>query len=156
MLLDNAQERDLSEIYDLICLLEETKFDFEKFKKAYLFNLKESNIHYFVARDPETGKAVGFLSLYIHYQLHHIDKIAEIVELVVSREYRSQMVGSMLYEKAESYAKENQCLQLEVCSNALRERAHKFYERFGMHKFHVKLSKPLDGREITDENRLGR
>jgi hypothetical protein len=36
----------------------------------------------------------------------------------------------------------------------LREKAHCFYERQGMHKFHYKFTLPLSGKTVN-ENKLG-
>ncbi|HRS21547.1 MAG TPA: GNAT family N-acetyltransferase, partial [Clostridia bacterium] len=81
-------------------------------------------------------------------------KIAEILELAVMDKYRSKGAGKELFEKASEIAKDSECLQIEVCCNQLRSRAHNFYERQGMNNFHYKFSLNFKN-EIIKGNRLG-
>ena len=147
-----AKSIDIKNIYDLICDMESTKLDYKKFE--YIFNnyLEEERFFSIVAE--QDGSVIGCLNLRIEYQLHHTEKIAEIMELAVMDRYRSKGIGKELFQKASEIAKENSCLQIEVCCNQLRLKAHKFYERQGMHKFHYKFSVKLNEEEIK-ENRLG-
>lgn len=146
-----AKLTDTKDIYDLICDMENTELDYEKFRQIFKKYLEDDRLFCFVAE--YDGTVIGCLNLRIEYQLHHTAKIAEILELAVKDKYRSKGVGKELFEKASEIAKDNECLQIEVCCNQLRTRAHNFYEKQGMSKFHYKFTMNLH--EEIKENRLG-
>ena len=85
---------------------------------------------------------------------HHAAKIAEILEFDVERSHRGRNLGQQFFAYAEKLARDNGCIQFELSSNMLREKAHCFYERQGMHKFHYKFTLPLSGKTVN-ENKLG-
>ena len=147
-----AKSTDIKDVYDLICDMENTKLDYGKFQAFFNKYLGDDRYFCFVAED--CGTVIGCLNLRIEYQLHHTAKIAEILELAVMDKYRSKGVGRELFEKASQIAKDNDCLQIELCCNQLRIRAHNFYEKQGMSKFHYKFTMNLHNEEIK-ENRLG-
>jgi PhnO protein len=147
-----AKLSDIKVIYDLICDMENTKLDYKKFQQIFKKHFDDDRFFCLVAE--HSGTVIGCLNLRIEYQLHHTAKIAEILELVVMDKYRSKGVGKELFEKASEIAKDSECLQIEVCCNQLRSRAHNFYERQGMYKFHYKFSMNLKREEIKG-NRLG-
>lgn len=147
-----AKLTDTKAVYDLICDMENTRLDYNRFEKVFNDCLNDNRFFCIVAE--QDNSVIGCLNLRIEYQLHHTDKIAEIMELAVMDTFRSKGIGKMLFEKASEIAKDNNCLQIEVCCNQLRLNAHRFYERQGMNKFHYKLSMSLSGKEIK-ENRLG-
>ena len=59
------------------------------------------------------------------------DPRAEVTALVVRENYRSQGVGKMLMERAEEWARAQNCAMIGLRSNVIRERAHMFYQRLG-------------------------
>ena len=83
-----AVQADLPEIYQLICALEETAFPKEIFTWGYDAILANSSHLLLVAE--EQGKVQGVLHLRMEFQLHHCDRIAEIMELIVSPAARSK------------------------------------------------------------------
>lgn len=89
-----AVQADLPEIYQLICALEETAFPKEIFTWGYDAILADSSHLLLVAE--EQGKVQGVLHLRMEFQLHHCDRIAEIMELIVSPAARSKGVGKAL------------------------------------------------------------
>ena len=139
-----AAEEDLDTVYQMICVLEETILDREGFSAVYQSNLKNPNIHYFLAQQEETP--IGFASLHVEQLLHHASKVGELQELVILPQCRGLGVGRKLLETVENTAKRCGCTQLEVCANVRRESAHRFYERFGLVNDHVNLCKPLSGK----------
>jgi len=147
-----AKLTDIKDIYDLICDLENTELDYEKFQQVFKKYLEDDRIYCFVAED--SGNVIGCLNMRIEHQLHHTAKIAEILELAVMDKYRSKGVGRELFEKASQVARDNDCLQIELCCNQLRIRAHNFYEKQGMSKFHYKFTKNLHNEKFK-ENKLG-
>ena len=136
-----CNERNVKEVYNLVCELKKKEFDFEKFKIAYNSKVKDQKNHYILGI--ENNVAIGFLILVIDYQLHHIDKVATIEELIVSEKFRSKGTGKKLLENAIKYAKDNNCDVIELTSGFPRERAHKFYENNGFIKCSYKFKKKL-------------
>ena len=88
-------------------------------------------------------------------QLHHAARICEIMEMSVASGFRSKGVGSMLFDAACAEAKAKGCVQIEVCCNQLRTKAHHFYESCGMNNFHYKFSLDFSATGRY-ENKLGR
>ena len=65
----------------------------------------------------EQGKVQGVLHLRMEFQLHHCDRIAEIMELIVSPAARSKGVGKALITAVKEQALLHHCVQIEVTSN---------------------------------------
>jgi GNAT superfamily N-acetyltransferase len=71
---------------------------------------------------------------WVHVSVSHLlenDLRAEVNGLVVGEGQRSAGAGAKLLEAAEEWARKRGCLGMNVGSNVIRERAHKFYEREG-------------------------
>ena len=134
------------EVYNLICDMEASTLDYEKFKSIYLQQLADAE---------DGGKTCGMLNLRFEQQLHHTARIAEIMEFAVAPECRCKGVGKIMFAEAVKMAKAQGCVQLEVACNQLRHNTHRFYLREGMHNFHFKFSLPFNG-DCNEENRLGK
>ncbi|WP_419766836.1 GNAT family N-acetyltransferase [Arcobacter sp.] len=137
-----AKIDDLKDIYDLICDMESTQLDYKKFEQIFIRYLENENFYSIVAEEDDL--TIACLNLRIEYQLHHVEKIAEIMELAVKKGYRSKGVGKELLDKARKISKDNNCLQMEVCCNQIREKAHMFYQREGMKNSHFKFTIDLN------------
>ncbi len=147
-----ASITDADCIYTLICDMEQTVLNKCKFDKIFTELINDGNNCFLVYEDNK--EILGILHMRIEYQLHHCEKIAEVMELSVKVGARSKGIGRKLFASACKTAKEHNCLQIEVCCNCLRERAHKFYEKQGMQKYHYKFTMDLCG-NIHYENKLG-
>ncbi len=79
----SCDEKNIKEVYNLICELKNREFDFEKFKIAYYSKVNNEKNYYILGKESNT--VIGFLSLVVDYQLHHADKVATIEELIVSK-----------------------------------------------------------------------
>jgi len=77
-----------------------------------------------------TGVVAGWLHLLTAGYLQY-DPYAEIGGLVVDEAYRSQGIGEALVQAAEGWAAGQGMVQMRLRSNAIRHRAHRFYERLG-------------------------
>lgn len=152
-MLRQSTAADCREVYNLICDMEASALDYEKFKAIYLQQLADAN--YYCLIYEVGGKTWGMLNLHFEQQLHHTARIAEIMEFSVAPEYRCNGVGKIMFAEAVKIAKAQSCVQLEVACNQLRHNTHRFYLREGMHNFHFKFSLPLNG-DCGEENRLGR
>ena len=148
-----ANEEDCKAVYNLICELEEKELPYKEFAEIYREQVKDEG-YYCLVYEYE-GKVIALLNLRFEGQLHHAAKIAEIMEFEVSAAYRSKGIGKDMITAAFEIAKNSGCTQIEVATNNLREGAHRFYSRAGMHNFHYKFSMPLVGEDF-EENAIGR
>lgn len=137
-----AIKDDCKAIYEMICDMESTLLPYEKFENIYQKQSKSSNYECIVCE--ENGVVIGVLNLRYEEQLHHTEKIAEIMEFVIAKDHRRKGYGKKMIEYACERAKENDCTQIEVASNQIRKNAHRFYLREGMKNSHFKFSKVLD------------
>ncbi|MBR5122496.1 MAG: GNAT family N-acetyltransferase [Anaerotignum sp.] len=148
-----SEEKDCKAIYDLICDMENKQLPYDIFEEIYRNQLARKDM-YCIIRE-ENGKVQVMLNLRFEEQLHHCEKIAEIMEFVVDAGSRDIGVGKEVLEEACRVAQEYGCSQIEVACNQLRKDTHRFYEREGMHNFHYKFSRRLMG-EDSNDNVLGR
>jgi GNAT superfamily N-acetyltransferase len=87
-----------------------------------------------------TGSLIGWLHVSIT-NLLEVDARAEVNGLIVAEGQRSLGAGAKLLEAAEEWARRHGCGSVNLRSNVIRERAHKFYERQGYE--HYKTQKAL-------------
>ncbi|GGB82722.1 GNAT family N-acetyltransferase [Dyadobacter sediminis] len=132
-----AAGEDEETIYQMICGLENREMDRTAYNKVFRANLKSDNIHYFIAE--LNGNPVGIVSCHIQPLLHHAALVSEIQEMYIAPDYRSAKIGKALMEHVTAFAKSQGAIQMEVTSRSTRENAHRFYQREGFEKSHVKL-----------------
>ena len=144
---------DCTDIYDLICDMERKELPFDRFQKIYCNQLTDE--HYYCLVYEQEDSIIAVLNLRFEEQLHHSDNIAEIMEFAVRESNRNQGIGKDMLREACRIAREHGCIQIEVACNQLRENTHRFYLREGMHNFHYKFSRSLDGND-TSVNTLGK
>lgn len=133
-----AAPEDWEGVWRLVCALEGEGLSPEIFRGIYMEQMEDGRFHGLVWAPG--GRVSAFLNLRMERQLHHAGLVAEIVELVVSQECRSQGVGEELVLAACALARENGCVQIEAACNQVRRDAHRFYERMGMRNRHFKFS----------------
>ena len=148
-----STEKDCRAVYDLICDMEKKQLPYADFEKIYEKQLMREDMYCLIRE--EGGKVTAMLNLRFEEQLHHCERIAEIMEFVVDAGCRNAGVGKEVLAEACEVALEHGCSQIEVACNQLRKDTHRFYEREGMHNFHYKFSKRLTGEDCGD-NVLGR
>ena len=149
----NSNLSDCAPIYRLICLLENSALPYDSFAEIYAEQLKSGK--YISLVYEAEGDIRAFINIRCEGQLHHADKIAEIMEFIISPEYRNSGLGTKLFNEAVKQSEKSGCMQIEVACNQLRKDTHRFYERMGMNNFHYKFSMPLDGSEVNG-NSIGR
>ena len=142
LLIRPAQADDVAALHHMMSDLENQLLPLESFTAIFLKNLADERIGYFLAES--SGEAVGMVSCHVQGLLHHAAPVAEIQEMYVSPELRSQRIGQHLLEAAKLFALQRGAGQLEVTSNQLRTNAHRFYEREGFLKTHYKLVRKLE------------
>jgi GNAT superfamily N-acetyltransferase len=82
----------------------------------------------------ENRRAAGSLIGWLHVSIAHlleVDSRAEVNGLIVAEGQRSLGAGAQLLRAAEEWARRHGCSSVNLRSNVIRERAHKFYERQG-------------------------
>lgn len=136
-----ALESDFDRIYDLVCELEGQKMDYDSYKGAYKMNINSLGVQYLVIESE--GLILGFGSLHIQHLLHHVGKVAEIQELIISTHYQSQGLGAKLINAFREIAMQKRCVLLEVSCSLDREDAHRFYEKNYFEKTHYKFTMDL-------------
>lgn len=112
-------------------------------------------MRYYCLIREEEHRVVGVMNLRFEEQLHHSDRIGEILEFAVEASWRNRGIGKEIFAQTCQIARNLGCIQIEVACNQLRTDTHRFYLREGMHNFHYKFSKALIG-EDTGENMLGK
>ena len=95
-----------------------------------LHALKPTAHHAVFVAETKTGGVVGWLHVSIS-RLLELDVRAEVNGLIVSESQRSRGAGAQLLAAAEAWAKQQRCEAVNLRSNVIRERAHKFYLRQG-------------------------
>jgi ribosomal protein S18 acetylase RimI-like enzyme len=136
-----ATQSDEGSVYDLITTLMGFPLDREAFHGVFVRNLHSKSALYCVAESD--GTVVGFGSLHIESQLHHVGLAGEIQELVVHETVRSKGIGAELVSRLEEAAEKRGCVSLEVTTRKRWVDAQRFYERVGFKKTHVNFTKAL-------------
>lgn len=148
-----ATAADCRAVYSLVCDMEEKALHYDDFSRIYACQLADDAYTCIVYEDDDRVK--GTINLRMEQQLHHAAAVCEIMELAVDNSCRSRGIGKILFQAACDEARRRGCVQIEVCCNRLRLRAHRFYEACGMHNFHYKFSLDFANPESAD-NRIGR
>lgn len=137
-----ANLNDCMAIYQMICDMEATSLPYPRFQEIFQKQLNDMRYECIVCEGNEA--VIGVLNLRYEEQLHHAEKIAEIMEFVVASGYRKKGIGKKMFAYACEQAIKNGCIQIEVASNQIRKDAHRFYMREGMQNSHYKFSKRLN------------
>ena len=148
-----AEWNDCEAVYRLICDMESSPLPFERFSEIFREQLGRECFRCLV--EEQDGRVIAVLNLRFENQLHHAERIAEIIEFAVDPAYRNKGLGKQMLESACRIAKDCGCMQIEVACNRLRTDTHRFYLSAGMHNFHYKFSKSLTGADSA-ENAIGR
>ena len=138
-----ANINDRSDIYRLICLLENTELNQERFD--VILNTELNSDDFLILVYEEEDGICGVMEMRMTDQLHHAGRIAEIMSLYVESDRRSKSIGKQLFQEAVRYAEKAGCIQMELNSSTWRTDAHRFYEREGMNKDHFNFTMKLNG-----------
>jgi GNAT superfamily N-acetyltransferase len=91
----------------------------------------------------QDGGVVGVAIVHLLQPLHIEAAWALLSALVVDEQHRSAGIGEQLLARAEGFAKERGCSQLELSSSSTRVQAHAFYERNGYREKRLRFVKTL-------------
>ena len=75
--------------------------------------------------------------------MHHCGKVAESIELCVDNAYHNRKTGTALLRKAQEYAIEQGCVNMDIKTNQKRKDAHRFYARNGFINTHYTFTKVI-------------
>ncbi len=89
------------------------------------------------------GRCVGLLSYLLRNDLYHAGETGYITELVVSRDYRGQGIGSRLLEELLHRLETRGTIEVSVTTMPDNERAIRFYKRHGLVDEAIFLEKHL-------------
>ena len=95
-----------------------------------LRTLRPTSQHAVFVAETKADGVVGWLHISISWLLES-EARAEVNALVVSASQRSLGAGAQLLAAAEAWSKKQRCRTVNVRSNVVRDRAHKFYLRNG-------------------------
>lgn len=79
---------DCKAVYSLICNMENKELPYDRFEETYLYQLNEH--HYYCLVCEQDGIVIGLLNMRFEEQLHHSERIAEILEFAVASTYRGK------------------------------------------------------------------
>ena len=133
--------KDVNTVYELICLLEDKLFPIQDFKQLFYDKLHDPASFLYVLEQKEA--ILGFMSLSIHTQLHHCDRVALIEELILFPSFRGHGHGRQFIQTAIEVAKQYNCDVIELTSNQKRKQAHQFYEHLGFQNSSFKFKQNL-------------
>lgn len=144
IIIDPPTAADFDKVYVLLQQLwPEKEMDRDRISQVYCSTLETGQYHYRVARQ---GQAiVGFISWGIKNNLWAQGRLLHIDDLVVVEKWRNLRVGTMLVDHAHQYARDHECLYLELDSGLYRVDAHRFYERYGFTRRAYNFIYPLHG-----------
>ena len=86
--------------------------------------------HLILVAEDSAGHLAGYIEIF-PFRTIGADARIEIASLVVDESRRSQGVGRLLMEHAESWGRAEGFAEAGLRSNVIRERAHTFYENLG-------------------------
>lgn len=141
MVYRKSVENDCRAIYTLICELEQKELPYDLFEVIYNEQLQDR--HFYCLLCQQDDQLISALNMRFELQLHHVDRIAEILEFTVAAAYRSKGIGRIMLARICQIALDNGCSQVEVACSQFRKDAHRFYQREGMQNSHFKFTKML-------------
>jgi GNAT superfamily N-acetyltransferase len=109
-----------------------------------LRQLTPASKHAVFVAESQGASVIGWVHVSVSHLLES-DTRAEVNGLIVAEGQRSEGAGAKLLQAAEEWARRRGCKGMNVRSNAIRERAHKFYEVHGYehYKSQKAFRKPL-------------
>ena len=144
MVVEAATAADAERVWELVCILEDIELDHDACQRIFAEQLASPAWCCLVAREEPGAPAVGVINMRFEEQLHHAERVAAILELVVDPAVRSGGAGHALFAAGCEAARAAGCVQIELETGSWREGAHRFYEREGMifdHRYYtMKLS----------------
>ena len=119
-----AQKTDIDQIH----AIETECFSTPWSKESFFEELKHPYSSLWVAKDKQTHTVLGFICFWVLWDEMHILNIA------VKKALQGQGIGSLLLEKALTYARQRGLKWVSLEVRASNQRAINFYHKFGFKK----------------------
>jgi ribosomal protein S18 acetylase RimI-like enzyme len=106
-----------------------------------------------IANDPDNalmvaeveGNVVGAFHLtVIQYVANRGGRVAQVENVIVDPAFRSRGIGEAMMRWAIEEARRRGCFRIQLTSNKVRKRAHRFYERLGFVASHEGMKLRFD------------
>jgi GNAT superfamily N-acetyltransferase len=97
-------------------------------------DLEPRSQHVVFVAETESGEVIGWGHVSVNHLIES-EMRAELNSLVVDDAHRSLGAGALLLQESECWARERGCQALNLRSNVIRTRAHRFYEKMGYENY---------------------
>lgn len=143
----SAKKKDIPLILALLYELGRPKpkndSDLGFFRNLIKKQISDSDKNILVAEINETS-VIGMVSLVFLPRLNQLKNELYIPELIVTKKYQNQGIGTILINACISLAKEKGCNQIRLESGNQRKTAHKFYNHLGFESKSQSFTKNLN------------
>jgi len=130
MVIERLKKDEIPELLELYKGLGQCEMSLSASEKT--FEKISSNNDYLLLVAKENDEIVGSVLGIICYSLPLLGRPFLVIEDVIVKEtYRRKGIAQMLFDKIETYAKEQQCVYSILVSSGFRKEAHLFYEKIG-------------------------
>lgn len=133
----------LSLLYELDRPKPEKDSDLDFFRTLVQKQITDSDKTILVAEIDDVT-VVGMISMVFLPRLNQLGPEIYVPELIVSRNYQNQGIGTLLLNTSISLAKKRNCHRIRLESGINRKGAHKFYKKFGFEAKSFSFSKNLN------------
>lgn len=114
-------------------------------KDMNLINKNSGKMYLAVENDKIIGLIIGIIRKpEVEFDYERLDKMGEIIELIVTKSTRSKGIGKQLLLKIEKYFKEQDCKTINIDVFGYNDLAKDFYYKNGYHNRMITVSKKLD------------
>ena len=141
-----ATKNDIPIILSLLYELDRPKpdkdSDLDFFRTLVQKQLTDSDKTILVAEIDDVT-VVGRMSIVFLPRLNQLESEIYVPELIISKNYQNQGIGTMLLHSSISLAKKRNCNRIRLESGFNRKEAHKFYQKFGFEKTSFSFLKNL-------------
>lgn len=120
-------------IFDQYMMFYKLPSSIEKYKKFLSDRLENKDAIIFLAVD-EHENPIGFVLNYPSYSTLSLGKILVLNDLFVLREERKKRVAQALINAVFEFAKQENIIRIDLCTEKSNENAQKLYEKLGFKK----------------------
>jgi PhnO protein len=132
------EEKDYAAVVELLAELDYPDNTVASFTKRYASYTQHEGVAFVYEKGDEV---IGFIA-FARFPLIHCDGFAaRITALCVKQQHRSAGIGKELIQYVEAFARNRDCVVLEVTTKLTRLQAHKFYLQNGFKETHKRYNK---------------
>ncbi len=142
-----AKKNDIPLVLDLLYELGRPKpkkdSDLDLFRNLVKKQISDSDKTILVAEADDVN-IVGMISMIVLPRLNKRGPEIYVPELVVTKKYQNQGIGTLLMKACISFGKKRNCHNIRLESGLFREEAHKFYKKLGFESTSYSFSKNFE------------